>query len=87
MLFILFVRCWYVYIPRIVREAPRSGRLHRVEQIISYNYSQKYSKVFAYFVVVIYCICCRMTAAEKNEARRFITLIDILYEHKVKLVS
>jgi len=28
----------------------------------------------------------RMTGATRNEARRFITLIDVLYEHKVKFI-
>lgn len=39
------------------------------------------------FIVVLLLTLIRMTAMDRNEARRFITLIDVLYEHKVKFVS
>jgi cell division protein ZapE len=39
----------------------------------------------AFHVVMIDCVP-KLSASERNEAKRFITLIDELYEHKVKLI-
>ncbi|MGR8940633.1 MAG: cell division protein ZapE [Gammaproteobacteria bacterium] len=45
-----------------------------------------YLKIAAEFSTIIMANIPKLTAAYRNEAKRFVTLIDALYEHKVKLI-
>lgn len=45
-----------------------------------------YLAVASRYDVLFLCRIPRMTPSQRNEARRFVTLIDALYEHKVKLI-
>lgn len=45
-----------------------------------------YLKIAGEFSTIIMANIPKLTAAYRNEAKRFVTLIDALYEHKVKLI-
>ncbi|EIC31541.1 MULTISPECIES: cell division protein ZapE [Methylomicrobium] len=45
-----------------------------------------YMKIAGQFSTIIMANIPKLTAAYRNEAKRFVTLIDALYEHKVKLI-
>ncbi|MDD1612710.1 MAG: cell division protein ZapE [Methylococcaceae bacterium] len=45
-----------------------------------------YLKIASEFSTIIMANIPKLTAAYRNEAKRFVTLIDALYEHKVKLI-
>jgi cell division protein ZapE len=45
-----------------------------------------YIKIASTFNTIIMANIPKLTAAYRNEAKRFVTLIDALYEHKVKLI-
>ncbi|MDD5578449.1 MAG: cell division protein ZapE [Methylobacter sp.] len=45
-----------------------------------------YLEIASEFSTVIMAEIPKLTAEKRNEARRFVTLIDALYEHKVKLI-
>jgi len=48
--------------------------------------SADYLKIASEFSLLIITDIPKLTAEKRNEAKRFVTLIDALYEHKVKLI-
>jgi cell division protein ZapE len=48
--------------------------------------SADYLEIASEFSTVIMSGIPKLTPEKRNEAKRFITLIDALYEHKVKLI-
>jgi cell division protein ZapE len=45
-----------------------------------------YIKIAGEFGTILMANIPKLTSAYRNEAKRFVTLIDALYEHKVKLI-
>jgi cell division protein ZapE len=70
--------------------------LHAVHHDIAYTSFEElcvqplgaadYMKIAAEFGTILMANIPKLTAAYRNEAKRFVTLIDALYEHKVKLI-
>jgi cell division protein ZapE len=74
----------------------RTVRLNAVHRNIAYTSFEElcvqplgaadYMKIAATFDTILMANIPKLTAAYRNEAKRFVTLIDALYEHKVKLI-
>jgi predicted ATPase len=75
-----------VLVPMVAPPPVKAARFNFSQLCAEAKYAADYQLIATHFPVVFISDIPKLTLSERNEVRRFITLIDIFYEHKVKVV-